>query len=84
MPGYQSGKLARELKGRHGWQLKITKRRQRAFKVVGLSLDRGTHLCVALAEIVASSKDYEFKVQTSEAFIDLAAIRLLLKRLAPR
>jgi hypothetical protein len=30
------------------------------------------------------SKDYELKVQTSEAFIDLAAIRLMLKRLAPR
>ena len=29
------------------------------------------------------SKDYELKVQTSEAFIDLAAIRLMLKRLAP-
>ena len=28
------------------------------------------------------SKDYELKVQTSEAFIDLAAIRLMLKRLA--
>jgi hypothetical protein len=27
------------------------------------------------------SKDYELKVQTSEAFIDLAAIRLMLKRL---
>ena len=26
------------------------------------------------------SKDYELKVQTSEAFIDLAAIRLMLKR----
>jgi transposase len=30
------------------------------------------------------SKDYELKVHTSEAFIDLAAIRLMLKRLAPR
>ena len=30
------------------------------------------------------SKDYELKVQISEAFIDLAAIRLMLKRLAPR
>ena len=30
------------------------------------------------------SKDYELKAQTSEAFIDLAAIRLMLKRLAPR
>jgi hypothetical protein len=28
------------------------------------------------------SKDYELKVQTSEAFIDMAAIRLMLKRLA--
>ena len=49
--GYESRKLARELKRRHGWRLHITKRRQRAFKV---------------------------------AFIDLAAIRLMLKRLAPR
>jgi putative transposase len=30
------------------------------------------------------SRDYELKVQTSEAFIDLAAIRIMLKRLAPR
>jgi putative transposase len=45
--GYQSRKLARELKRRHGWQLQITKRRQRAFKVTGLSLDRGAHVCVA-------------------------------------
>jgi putative transposase len=80
--GYQSHKLARELKGRHGWRLQITKRRQRAFKVTGLTwivertfawLGRNRRL----------SKDYEFKVQTSEAFIDLAAIRLMLKRLAP-
>ena len=31
--GYESRKLARELKRRHGWRLHITKRRQRAFKV---------------------------------------------------
>jgi hypothetical protein len=30
------------------------------------------------------SKDYELKVQTSEAFIDLVAIRFMLKRLAAR
>jgi len=81
--GYASGKLARELKRQHGWQLKITQRRQRAFKVTGLTwivertfawLGRNRRL----------SKDYEFKVQTSEALIDLAAIRLMLKRLAPR
>ena len=29
------------------------------------------------------SKDYEFKVQTSEALIDVAAIRVMLNRLAP-
>src|SRR5947209_7015214 len=45
--GYESRKLARELKRRHGWQPKITQRRQRAFKVTGLSLDCGAHLCVA-------------------------------------
>ena len=35
--GYESRKLARELKRRHGWRLHITKRRKRAFKVVGLT-----------------------------------------------
>ena len=35
--GYESRKLARELKRRHGWRLHITKRRRRAFKVVGLT-----------------------------------------------
>ena len=83
MPGYQSGKLARELKGRHGWQLKITKRRQRAFQVTGLTwiVER---TIAWLGRNRRLSKDYEFKVQTSEAFIDLATIRLMLKRLAPR
>ena len=51
--GYESGKLARELKRRHGWRLHIAKRRQRAFKVVRLTWIRGAHVCVALAEIVA-------------------------------
>jgi len=32
---------------------------------------------------VDSSKDYEYRVQTSETMIDLAAIRLMLKRIAP-
>ena len=30
------------------------------------------------------SKDYEYQVQTSEALIDVAAIRLMLNRLAPK
>jgi len=29
------------------------------------------------------SKDYEYRVQTSEAMIGVAAIRLMLSRLAP-
>jgi transposase len=45
--GYESRKLACELKRRHGWRLHITKRRQRAFKVVGLTWNRGAHVCVA-------------------------------------
>ena len=81
--GYESGKLACELKRCHGWRLHITKRRQRAFKVVGLTwiVER---TFAWLARNRRLSKDYELKVQTSEVFIDLAAIRLMLKRLAPR
>ena len=45
--GYESRKLAHELKRRHGWRLHITKRRQRAFKGGGPDLDRGAHVCVA-------------------------------------
>ena len=36
--GYESRKLAHELKRRYGWRLHITKRRQCAFKVVGLTV----------------------------------------------
>jgi putative transposase len=74
---------ARLSRGRLPCPSVVIKRRQRAFKVLGLTwivertfawLGRNRRL----------SKDYELKVQTSEAFIDLAAIRLMLKRLAPR
>jgi putative transposase len=80
--GYESRKLARELKRDQGWRLHITKRRQRAFKVTGLTwIVERTFAWLGRSRRL--SKDYEFKVQTSEAFLDLAAIRLTLKRLAP-
>ena len=63
--GHQSRKLARHLLQQDGWKLQIVKRRQRAFKITGLTwivkrsfawLGRNRRL----------SKDYEYSVQTSE------------------
>ncbi len=80
MQGHESKKLARMLKLQEGWELRIIKRRQRAFQITGLTwiverifawLNRNRRL----------SKDYEYAVQTSETFIDIAAIRLMLNRL---
>jgi putative transposase len=80
--GHQSQKLARALRQHQGWQLRIVRRRQREFKITGLTwiaersfawLGRNRRL----------SKDYEYRVQTSEAMIDLAAIRLMLNRIVP-
>jgi putative transposase len=80
--GHESRKLARQLLRDEGWKLQIVKRRQRAFKITGLTwivertfawLGRNRRL----------SKDYEYMVQTSETLIDIAAIRLMLNRLAP-
>jgi transposase len=61
-------------------ELQIVKRRERAFRITGLTwvvertfawLGRNRRL----------SKDYEYAVQTSEAMIAVAAIRLMLNRL---
>jgi putative transposase len=81
--GHESRKLARDLLHWNGWKLQIVKRQQRAFKITGLTwiaersfawLGRNRRL----------SKDYEYRVQTSELMIDLAATRLMLNRLASR
>src|SRR3954447_24172252 len=81
--GHESRKLSRELMRDNGWKLQIVKRKQRAFKVAGLTwivertfawLGRNRRL----------SKDYEYNVQTSETMIDIAAIRLMLSRIVPR
>ena len=80
--GHESRKLARQIMRDHGWKLQIVKRRQRAFKIAGLTwivertfawLGRNRRL----------SKDYEYAVQTSETMIDMAAIRIMLNQLAP-
>lgn len=66
---------------RDGWELRIFKRRQRAFKVGGLTwiVERSF---AWLGFNRRLSKDFERHVRTSEAMLDLAAIRLMLNRIA--
>jgi putative transposase len=75
-------KLARELWRKDGWKLQIAKRRQRAFKIRGLTwiVER---TFAWLGRNRRFSKDYEYRVQTSETLLDIAATRLMLNRLAP-
>ena len=63
-----------------GYQLRIVKRRKREFEVVGLTwiVER---TFAWIGHYRRMSKDYEYRVQTSEALIDLIAIRLMLNRL---
>ena len=62
--------------------LVITKRGQRAFKIKGLTwiVERSF---AWLGRNRRPSKDYEYRVQTSEALIDIAATRIMLNRLRP-
>ncbi len=79
--GHKSRKFARTLRQHQGWQLRIVKRRQRAFKITGLNwiVERSF---AWLGRNRRLSKDYEYRVQTSETMIDLAGIRLLPNRFA--
>ena len=79
--GHESGALARMLKRHEGWELRIVKRRQRAFKITGLTwiVERSF---AWLGRNRRLSKDYEYMVQTSETLIDMAATRLMLNRIA--
>jgi transposase len=63
-----------------GCELRIVKRRKRAFEVVGLTwiVER---TFAWIGRYRRMSKDYEHRVQTSETLIDLIAIRLMLNRL---
>jgi transposase len=80
MPVTKSCKLARLIKA-EGYQLRIVKRRKRQFEVAGLTwiVER---TFAWIGRYRRMSKDYEYRVQTSETLIDLVAIRLMLNRLA--
>ncbi len=73
---------ARELEQTEGWRLVIVKRRERAFRVVGLTwiVERSF---AWLGRSRRLGKDYEYRVQTAETMIGIAAIRLMLNRLVP-
>ena len=79
--GHESRNLARQLR-RDGWNLQIVKRKQRAFKIAGLTwiVERSI---AWLGFNRRLSKDYERYVQTSETLLDIAAIRLMLNRITP-
>ena len=79
--GHQSRKLARHLLCQDGWKLQIVKRRQRAFKITGLTwiVERSF---AWLGRNRRLNKDYEYCVQSSETMIEIAATRLMLNRLA--
>jgi len=78
--GHESRKLARQIRCDYGWKLQIVKRRQRSFKITGLTwiVERSF---AWLGRNRRFSKDYEYAVQTSETMIDIATIRIMLKRL---
>jgi len=77
--GHESRQLARERMCHDGWRLQIVKRRQRAFKITGLTwiVERSF---AWLGRNRRLSKDYEYRVQTSELMIDVAATQLMLNR----
>src|SRR5258708_1049174 len=79
--GHQSIKLARYRLRQEGWRLQIVRRRQRAFKITGLTwiVERSF---AWLCRNRRLSKDYEYGVQSSETLIEIASTRLLLNRLA--
>lgn len=81
--GYESKGLSQNLKDRNGWKLIIAKRKEQAFKIVGLNwmVERSF---AWLGRHHRMSKDYEFRVQTSEAFIMIAACAQMVRRIAPQ
>jgi putative transposase len=80
--GQASRQLARESKRDEGWKLQSFKRRQRAFQITGLTWI-GERTFAWLGRNRRFRKGYEDRVQTSETLLDIAAIRIMLNRLAP-
>ena len=65
-----------------GSELQIVKRKQRAFKVAGLTwIVERTFAWIGRNR--RFSKDYEYCMQTSETMIDIATVRLILNRIVP-
>ena len=78
--GHESRRLAKRLMEDAGWKLQISKRGQRAFQIKGLTwiVER---TFAWLGRNRRFSKDYEYRVQTSETLLDIAATRIMLNRL---
>ena len=80
---YTGEKLAEWCKEQGGWELQIVRRRGGNKGFVVLShrwiVERTLGWMMRNRRL---SKDYERKVQTSETFIEVAMIRLILRRLA--
>ncbi len=80
--GYQSGALTEHLDDQAGWELRIIRRPRPGFEIVGPNwiVER---TFAWLGRHRRLSKDYEVRVQSSEALITIAACALMPKRLAP-
>jgi len=81
MPVMKAASLPASCCAKTAGKLQIVKRRQRAFKITGLTwiVERSF---AWLGRNRRLSKDYEYRVQTSELMIDVAATRLMLNRMA--
>ncbi len=80
--GYESKGLAQNLCDHNGWRLIIVKRRERAFRIAGLDwIVKRTFAW--LGRHRRMSRDYEYRVQTSETLITIAACVQMIRRIAP-
>lgn len=79
--GHESRKLAQQLL-RDGLRLQIVERKQRTFEIASPTwiVERS---CAWLGFNLRLLKDYKCFVQTSESILDVAAVRLMLNRVAP-